>query len=388
MKKAVIICVLVLLLLTGCKKDGDVSAQTPTPTIEVEANDYNGAILRIDKLVADAHTIINQYTEKVKSVMETNPTDYWNIQDFFSINLEFLDNWALQNTGYFNERSDWNETYNLIYQTFLNADGKPIVDDLNIIRNSSGDYNIFYNAYLTTLMYGYAYTSRRIECIYDAGHDWLRTYVKDTKYNNTISYLDGIFEYARYGNTFLIQTQTERLVLIYDDNNTLNKFYYSKLSSKKDRAKYHPYIYVTEETESDQDIEPKEPIVQYVDIDTTGLLLNQYNEDDTIFTRFSRDSLETEFFEWVMEEPTALINVIYDNGILSVTQTNELSGKNEIFSVDMNGKVSREIKPISDEIFGMDITEYETTKEIISSESGEGLISEGEDNGNNTNNIE
>ena len=362
-----IVLILTSLLLAGCKdKSGSETEQQATVTPQPEANDYNGALGRIGRISGDAQTIISSYMENAKAVMEQNPTDYWTVSDFFHINLEFPDLTAREHTEYLNERATWEETYNLVYKTFLNSEGKLSPKSLSITRNSEGDYTVYFKDYVDTPR-GRVFTDRTVNCIYDASHDWLRTYVLDYSKTDKVNFLDYLIEYARLENdTFLVQTQKERFACTYNPDGTVKSFWYSQLNAKKDRAKYHPYIVTEPDIPVSLSGEPTKAI-EYVDVDTTGKNLNIYDSDDTIFTRlssFDSDSgfsIDTEKVKaWVFEEPTTLVSASYEDGILTVQKINELSGELEVYKVSGNGRVDREnITLDTDEVFGTDVTVYE-----------------------------
>ncbi len=387
------VLVLVMLFTTACNKDkgGDPSAET-VPIVEVENNDYNGAVTRLQRMIADAHSRIDSYTESAKSVMEQNPTDYWNVEDFFHINLEFPDMTALEHTEYFNERTAWTETMQLVTNTFVDAEGKVTVSDLKLTRNFENDYSMYYNGRFDSPR-GNIFAEVFRECLYDAGHDWMRSYVFQSVFNANERYLDYALEYARYGNVFVVQTQNERLALEYRDN-VLVTFYYSKLNPKKDRAIYHPYHYVEgmAEDENGELVGTGEKVVEYLEADTELKNLNQYSEEETIFKRFSAGCDIETAKAWVFEEPTDVITVSFENGNLSVAKINELSGALETFMVTATGKVTK-TETVEDEnvVFGVEITEEEEGTDPLAEDNeplAEGDTLPGEEDGTVTQNTE
>ena len=223
---------LILINVAGCGKKtsgstNDEAQQLLTTCVEVNQNDYRGAYMRADAIKNNVLGVVESFNESNNEVAMTNVSDYWNSENYQYFKTSLIGNPYLPFTQIANEtETDWDTVYNETYNLFCytNDDGDTVTDitDYDFVRNAENEYNLNFSE--QTVIPSIDNNLQRIwkdmHLLYDGNHDWAKCYMESYLYSNKYYPIqDGLFEYGRQTDkSFVIQTETERLYVIYEDN--------------------------------------------------------------------------------------------------------------------------------------------------------------------------
>lgn len=356
-------------MLVGCTtSNGEAGASgnevvNTTENIEVNQNDYRGAVMRTEAIKGNIMNIVNEFNGRNSAIVTENPSSYWDSDAYKYLSLNFLNSDIAQQTIFFNEtETDWATVDSATRGLFSDEEGNMLVSEYLLVREMENQYNL---SYKQSGLYAWfqnrtATFVNNISVLYDANHDWARaTRTRKEIYGTSPLVNDGIFEYARLGNnSFAIQTETERLYVVYEDtlydeanaselltNPLANKeivyFAYSRLNGE-----ILPQYYAVDfdENTGEYIIHFGNEVNNSIDVDTDGNYVRQYNPCDSMFL-----NIESVGTDWVLEQNGLFSQVlIYENGNLTVKTLNELSEQLEytIFHADGTTESGIEI-PVS-----------------------------------------
>lgn len=298
--------------------------------VEIARNDYYGGVQRISKIQTDTYQLIQNLQSSNYNIIQGNPTDYWSDPNYFFFDFNPCSSAYMPYTIYLNETDEWDTILSQVAMAYgENYDTSVEKQDVNKYKISS--YGVFYAPDTQDMRT----ITNHLYCYYDAGHDYLQMRERTVPFNfNEINgYEEGLYEFARLDkNSFVIQTEKERLYIHYNDNNEIQEFYYSLLDESQDRESL---INALEELQS------QNPDVWDVYID--GRMTNHYlSSYDSIF-----QNIENIDEHWVLEEPNVNQYIIYRNHTLTCAIQNYLTKNIEIFKVKEPIPGAVEIKPQS-----------------------------------------
>lgn len=373
-----IICLLLSLMLvsamlTGCATNEDGGGATnsgavnTTENIEVNQNDYRGAVKRTMAIKGNILSIIDTFNERNTSIVTENPSSYWESDAYKYLSLNFVNEELLNLTGFFNEtETDWATVESATLGNFTDAEGNLLVQNYMLVREDENKYvlNFTQNGIYAWFQNKTASFNNVIDVTYDASHDWAKTVrTRREAYGTSPTVSDGLFEYARLGdNSFAIQTETERLYVVYEDTlydeANASELLTNPLADKKivyfcysrlDGSPLPQYLEVIEDENTG------EKILQFgyqvnnaVNVTANGEYICQYNPCDSMF--YDIDNVNE---NWVLEHNGFLSQVlIYSEDTLTVKTLNELSNKMEytIFHADGTTESGIEEKPTEEDI--------------------------------------
>ena len=377
MKKSISIFLSLLLgvtCMTGCGKDPAKEAariaaeQEATHLIELNQNDYRGGITRIEEIRTSINNLMMSYKEKNDAVVSERGTDYWNSEDFMYFTNNLISDKAYLYTDVFNEtETTWEDAEALTKDTMI-ASGEVNEEGIIIERLEENVYRLKYTQNHATEPYlerERQVVDRDISCTFDANHDWVSAVMKSKpRDSDTKEYTDGLMEYARIGNTFVIQTQNERLLITFseprkeiietttkdkDGNETVTteevvvdtgnyfadrdivSLYYSRLNGK-----VLPYYVLAQETDWEDGLWGESYGIVDDLTSPDGEIAYQYNANkDSIFANLEAANNK----DWVFRDGYAYYDqtVVYENGNLEIKDYNKLNNMFEVFTYYADG---------------------------------------------------
>lgn len=377
MKKSISIFLSLLLgvtCLTGCGKDPAKEAariaaeQEATHLIELNQNDYRGGITRIEEIRTSINNLMMSYKEKNDAVVSERGTDYWNSEDFMYFTNNLISDKAYLYTDVFNEtETTWEDAEALTKDTMISS-GEVNEEGIIIERLEENVYRLKYTQNHATEPYlerERQVVDRDISCTFDANHDWVSAVMKSKpRDSDTKEYTDGLMEYARIGNTFVIQTQNERLLITFseprkeiietttkdkDGNETVTteevvvdtgnyfadrdivSLYYSRLNGK-----VLPYYVLAQETDWEDGLWGESYGIVDDLTSPDGEIAYQYNANkDSIFANLEAANNK----DWVFRDGYAYYDqtVVYENGNLEIKDYNKLNNMFEVFTYYADG---------------------------------------------------
>lgn len=348
-------------VLGGCGKKVDSEEEAArkaaaTLLIEVNQNDYRGAIIRTNQIKESISQVVDGYLSSNKDIQGENKSDYWNDDKFLYFTTNFLEDKTRKWTNLFNEtETDWDTVVNSLKSNMEAAGIKNPV----ITRIGENEYQLEYaetftEPYVDKERIRY---DRNIHCFYDANHDWAYAAMTSKPSGAGTNYKDGLYQYARRNNTFIIQTEDERLIVNYGEpkqveqqvttkdekgkdvvttqigpSNTgnlfvdrqIDSFYYSSLNGR-----VLPYYVLKRESDASYVVTSTSGGVDPNKVTPDGEVAVMYNQaNNDIFTRLSDIGPE-----WVTEDGDAYYSQVikYEEGTLTVRNYNPLSNMIEVF---------------------------------------------------------
>ena len=264
----IIVTVIVSLCLTGCHKN-DAPAEDQAFW---EANDMMGAVDRFDTINGKMKKIYESFSDKLEEIKEHYGEDYWDSEKFVALPEFEIDDALTYDAWYFNE----DESFSAIKQKITDGEytdnsgkePKLTVDKLNISRLDAHKYMLSYTD-TESSNWGKVKLDRKTYFTYDPNHDWMD--IKSWQYYKGEYYLYELFEYARQGNCYIIQTYNERAYIVLNDDKSIKAFYYTRLNGEN-RKKY-PATTISSKGNT--------VTCDYSDLEATP---DMYNSEDTIFT--------------------------------------------------------------------------------------------------------
>lgn len=340
--------ILAISMITGCAKGGEpANTETaPVQILEVNQNDYRGAMMRVEAIKGKVMSVVESFNERNQAIVDGQPSNYWSSDNYLYFTSNFIDDTLYLQTVYLNElQTDWATVDEYTRKQFIDANGNATVENLEILRNTVNDYSINYKTYkkFDFIESVYApYTIIGINCLYDGNHDWAKIITNNKIEGVTVPVTDAFFEYGRVGNSFIIQTQNERLFITYqstdgsleNENNPLQNgevksFYYAKLAGDKRLPQY-------EIEDVDKEAVMGSMTVTSEFLSSSGEVCNQYNPVDSIFNH-----IEDITPEWVTdltwEQGYYSQFMIYENGELTIWNMNKLSNEIETICFHADG---------------------------------------------------
>lgn len=349
---------------TACASKEEKQAQiveqqkTTAAGLEVNQNDYRGGYMRIQAIKGKVVEILNNFNaSQNKEIIQQNPSNYWNDDNFLYFDTNFLVSEWLTNTRYFNEmQTDWDTAKSSMMKQFYNENGNivyPGVRSVTVSRDETTT-NHYYVDYTWNGLPEYAKAratsfnmNYHIDCTYDANHDWLQM-VKTASCNQlaNVDITEELIEYGRQKktNSFVIQFPTERLYITYEtlegnsenefnplENAKITSFAYSRLSGKK-----LPHYVEEEISKIEQGILTEG--VKTEGLDEEGNVVFQYNLRDSIFPHF--DDITADWvLEFPIEEGYYDNYIVFDGTNMTIYNQNHMSNQMEIIEFHSDGTI-------------------------------------------------
>ncbi len=339
-------------------------------------NDFRGSVLREINVLTDATNLLGEIEEKNSSIKDEHPSDFWSSSEFAYLSTALVDDSMLSNLYQINETDDWTQVESTVSSAYADAIENGEMENFSLIRDGANEYTLSYDNYeeYEWLSSDGAPIHHEIKITYDANHDWTQVAEYITYNDSTI--LTHLFEYGRYKNTYIIQTDKERLVATYKDvyeeneeesvqedgssvttttavlvGKQIEKLYFASLDGENfkrnvfsydDTDDMNVYTYGFESGAVTRDFE----------------LANQYGLTDSIFPRISEIGKD-----FVTEEGDYSRLLVYEDGKLTAKVKNTLAGQIESFVFDKNGKCTRSLEEIEDTSIKVYYVEYEDVDE-------------------------
>ena len=315
---------------------------------ELLQNDYRGGIMRSDVVKNAVLKTIDTSKQGNVTIRSDNPNSYWTAEGYQDFVANFFSTPIINDTQWFNEEeTDFATVINqmgIVSNSFTVADSDGVYSfstpNIVIKRNEKDDYTIsgLYSDYgTTTSSYPLSY-----RILYDCDKDWCKAVasinlnVEQIKNNITV----GLFEYARLDNdTFAIQTETERLVAIFEPTKTdmdirertLKEFYYSRLAvdcKRTDFKEFEPLPEVDEnEAFSTANSQTNRVMETYPNLNQQGEQASYYGSTNSIFLEDKANINKN----WVFRDKALQQAISYIDGNLIVVNYNKLAEKYEQF---------------------------------------------------------
>lgn len=360
-------------LFCACGKQKQVVEEENTETVELTQNDYRGAVYRMWKVKDDISETLSLNKEKNASIKEERPSDYWNDDNFAILTSEMLNSDIIACTQYLNEeQTTWEDVETYTYAELQENQGASAG---NMSRVTDNEYTIYFERQESPKWTKDSTAYRTIDATYDPNHDWAKAWSHMHIFNGDVEGYDKMFEYARSGDMFIIQTETERVVARYkekfedievevlDDKGKpvkdkegnivtktekvskglcLESFVYAKLDGNP-RDKFLDVSDFLNQKTGDfvTDFFTSTPPV--TGVTEEGYITFLYGPADTIFTHI--DDIDE---NWVTSEGTFSDVLIYDGKTLTAKKQNKLSNKIEVFEFDENGNCKKSEEDMMD----------------------------------------
>ena len=367
-------------------------------TIEVNQNDYRGGIKRIEAIRGNVLNIVNGFNEKNFEIQAEFPCSYWSSEEYQYFIAHFINGEIYQYTDLFNEfETDWATVDTTVKGMLANSEGN-LPQNFALERVTDNHYTLSFREQ-NAMAEWWESPNDTIwfwDCIYNPTHDWVQTiqYGYPTSGSEKTHFQTQFLEYGRRENVFIIQTEYERLYVVYENtepvtventsmyvlnnkgkeipvtqedidsgavniedvqyhtnsivtynplkNNTIKAFYYSRLDGNILPQYYSEEDDGLEEADGLGTRGAKNEMVNYdLVLTPEGYLKNQYNTCDSIFPHI--DDITK---DWVTEMGTYQQVVVYENGDLTVKTANQLSHLYEIFKFYSNGNVENSTEPM------------------------------------------
>lgn len=394
---------MVFTCLAGCGKQTAntqtvIDSADDTETIEVNQNDFRGGIKRIEAIRGNILNIVNGFNEQNFAIQTELPCSYWSSEEYQYFIAHFISGDIYQYTDLFNEfETDWETVDTSVKGMLANSEGN-LPQGFALERVTDNHYTLTFeeSKVMTDYRLKPSDTIWLWDCIYNPTHDWVQTVQYGTSSMGTdkTKYQTRFLEYGRRGNVFIMQTEFERLFVIYENtepitventsmyilnnkgkeipvtqedidsgavniedvqyhtnsiitynplkNNTIKAFYYSRLDGN-----ILPKYLNVEASSLEEEVDGlgtrgvKDETIDYDAVTEEGYVKTHYNTCDSIFLHI--DDITK---DWVTSEGTYQQVVTYENGDLTVKTANQLSQQYEIFKFFSNGNVENHTEPL------------------------------------------
>lgn len=355
---------LLCLSVVGCASKEEKQAQiveqqkTTAAGLEVNQNDYRGGYMRTQAIKKKVIEVLNNFNaSQNKEIIQQNPSNYWNDENFLYFDTNFLVSEWFENTRFFNEfQTDWDTQKDAMMKLFVNENGNfvyPGVRDIKIAKDENTT-NLYHVNYSWTGVPGYVksqatafHMGYHIDCTYDANHDWLQM-IRTASCSQLadVDITEEVLEYGRQKstNSFVIQFPLERLYITYEtlegtsenefnplENAKIKSFAYSKLSGKK-----LPYYTEAEISKIEGGILTES--VKTEGLDENGDVVYHYNLKDSIFPHFS-DITADWVLEYPIEEGYYDNYIVFDGKDMIIYNQNKMSNQMEIIEFHSDGTI-------------------------------------------------
>jgi len=390
-----------MVFTVGCTGNTDtqtvIDSAEDTATIEVNQNDFRGGTKRIDAIKENVRNIVTAYNEQNFLIEDEYPCSYWNSEEYQYFISHCIDSDIYYEMSLCNEfETDWTMVSDTIAGLFKDSEGN-LPREYSLQRVTDNHYQLKYLE--ENVMVNWRKRAGDMlwtyDCVYNPTHDWLQEvkYATSKTGTDTTLYQQQFLEYGRLGNTFIIQTENERLYVVYENtepltventsmyivndkgkeipvtqedidsgavdiadvqyhtnsvvtynplrNNKIKAFYYSKLDGEKLPEYGNIAVDNFAETDGLNTVYVPDEAIDYDMVTPDGAIRNQYSLADSIFLHIN-DINE----DWVTEKGTYAQVIAYENGDLTVTTQNRLSRQYEVFNFYADGTVSNYLKPM------------------------------------------
>ena len=319
--KLEIIALSIIFSLGGCGKQ-----QTATEEdvfVPVAQNDWAGGFSRLAKVQGDVMNIVSILDTHNYEIIQGNPTDYWDEDEYYYLYFIPMDSEILPLTMYINEIEGFDvvQANTVAYAETLG------MQNTTLTRVKKDEYILDYQGTFKNRDTQMGYPGHRtVNCIYDAAHNWMQMVSNSVNVTTLEQGEDAFYEFAelRKGK-YAFQNEKERMYVEYTDDGSVKSFFYTRLpdvpqviEDASDALKTEIGIPEKEEGE-ELNTQPKE-------IETYGYFyLSNVN---SLFKHI--DDINADWTKAAGEQKT---EIIYENNVLSVKLQNKLTGKTEEFSV-------------------------------------------------------
>lgn len=211
--------------LAGCGKQSldtqtVIDSADDIETVEVNQNDYRGGTKRIEAIRGNILNIVDGFNQTNFAIQAEHPCSYWSSEDYQYFIAHFISDEIYYHTSLFNEfETDWETVETTLRDMYANADGNT-PQDFAVTRVTDNHYTLGYREQgaMTEWLYHPIDIQWKWNCVYNPTHDWLQTirYGTPNSGKEKTNFETQILEYGRRGNVFIIQTEYERLYVVYE----------------------------------------------------------------------------------------------------------------------------------------------------------------------------
>lgn len=359
------------ILLCSCGKDTGDSTEISevNPVVEVAQNDWSGGFSRLAQIQSDVMNVVSILDTHNYDVIMGNPTDYWDEDEFYYLHFIPVDSDMMLSTLYINEIDDQtvmeqNVIANLTALGYENAGFKKI---------DKNEYMIQYDGYFTDRQSYEDYAGNRtIRCVYDATHNWMQAVSTILNVSTLYQQEDSFYEFAEIdGGKYAFQNESERMYVEYNENGELKMFSYSQLMDPPVQSDYEEefneqeeqtleefILDITQQDNTEQEIggdqKDEEETIISEEQETTEELSPDTSEEYGFFYTSAENSIFTHMIaicpEWVEAANNSKTLISYQDGVLSVSIQNKLSGQIERFSVTkQEEKIDEPVQELSEQ---------------------------------------
>lgn len=315
---------------------------------ELLQNDYRGGVMRADVVKNTVLKTIDTLKKGNIAIRSDNPNSYWTAEGYQDFVANFFSTSIINDTQWINEEetdlatviTQMTSTANSFTKTNDNGEYVSKYPNLNVSRNEKDDYEI--SGTTTVLKGSTSNTNTAYRILYDCDKDWCKAVctanVNVDAIKNPVT--TQMFEYARLdNNTFVIQTETERLVTIFEPTTEdtdlrerqLKEFYYSRLAVNCNRTGFKAFEPLSEVDENEaysaENAQINATMKNYPYINQDGEQASYYGTKNSLFL-VDKGSLNK---EWVFEDKALQQAISYKDNNLIVLNYNKLAEKYEQF---------------------------------------------------------
>ena len=315
---------------------------------ELLQNDYRGGVMRADVVKNTVLKAIDTLKQGNITIRSDNPNSYWTAEGYQDFVANFFSTSIINDTQWFNEEETDFET--VITQmastansfTGKNDNGEYVsrYPQLSVKRNEKDDYEI---SGATTALKGVtSSTDAKYRILYDCDKDWCKAIctadINIDAIKNPVT--TQMFEYARLdNNTFVIQTETERLVAVFEPTTEdtdlrerqLKEFYYSRLAVNCNRTGFKAFEPLPEVDENEaysaENAQINATMKNYPYVNQDGEQASYYGAKNSLFL-VDKANLNK---DWVFEDKALQQAISYKDNNLIVLNYNKLAERYEQF---------------------------------------------------------
>ena len=323
--------ILIAVVLTGC---GSEQNNNKEENIMIAPNDWAGAFGRLAKIQSDVMSSTNILDEHNYSIIEGNPDDYWNNENYHYLRFVPMDSKMLPYTQYFTTDINLSSVQPVMSES-LATNGYTLTA-LNKLGDNHYSFGVTYDG-RSWRSWQQVYKEKTVECIYDASHDWLQMSTSVSEDFGKQNYEEDLYEFADLGNgIFAFQNESERMYVKYDEQGNIIEFHHSVLP---DVTENMALKYYAQQNSEDTDMQSLYNGIVNADNSANYKTEEEMSATEEYGLYYTKEKnslfkhLDEINSEWVNAAGNFQSKIDYKDHVLSVSVKNNLTEQMESFSV-------------------------------------------------------
>lgn len=333
MRKKIVLFMCTLLFsvgICGCGKQNE----EVTDTIAVASNDWAGAFNRLAKVQSDVMVSTQILDNHNYSIIEGNPDNYWNNENYHYLRFVPMDSKILPYTQYFTSDVDIASIQTPMSE--LLANNGYTLAALNKVGDNHYSFEITYDD-KSWRTWKKVYKEKNVDCVYDAAHDWLQMSTTVSEDFGKQNYEEDLYEFADLGDgIYVFQNESERMYVKYNEQGNIVEFHHTVLP---DVTETMALEYFKEENDAENDMQAVYNGIVNADNSTNHSVEENTTNEEEYGLYYTKETnslfkhLDEINPEWVKAADNFQSIIDYKDHVLSVSVKNNLTDKMESFSV-------------------------------------------------------